>query len=85
MNKLTTVRKPWYLGFSYGRALQNSAVKAWGGKQENWKAGQDALTVRAKANSEAQLGNNIKSYLGQYQGSTDGSGQESLFVADYKY
>jgi len=37
MNKLTSVRRPWYLGFSYGRALQNSAVKAWGGKSENVK------------------------------------------------
>lgn len=53
MNKLKNVRRPWYLGFSYGRALQNSAVKAWAGKAENVKAAQDALLVRAKANSDA--------------------------------
>ena len=38
MNQLTTVRKPWALTFSYGRALQNTAVKTWAGKQENWEA-----------------------------------------------
>jgi len=53
MNKLTTVRRPWYLGFSYGRALQNSAVSTWGGKAENVPAAQAALLARAKANSEA--------------------------------
>ena len=36
-----------------------------------------ALMVRAKANSEAQLGT--------YKGSKDGSGCESLYVAGYKY
>lgn len=28
-------KKPWALTFSYGRALQNSCVKTWGGQQEN--------------------------------------------------
>ncbi|CAK90045.1 unnamed protein product (macronuclear) [Paramecium tetraurelia] len=56
MNQLTTVRKPWALTFSYGRALQNTAVKTWAGKQENWEIAQQALLTRAKANSEAQLG-----------------------------
>jgi len=77
MNQLTTVRRPWFLSFSYGRALQNTCVKTWGGKEENWKAAQDALLVRAKANSEAQLG--------QFKGSADSAAKESLFVADYKY
>lgn len=31
MNQLQNVRRPWFLSFSYGRALQNSAVKAWKG------------------------------------------------------
>ncbi|PRP79731.1 hypothetical protein PROFUN_12665 [Planoprotostelium fungivorum] len=48
--------KPWALSFSYGRALQKSALSAWGGKKENLQAGQDAFAQRAKANSEAQLG-----------------------------
>ena len=33
-------RRPWVLSFSYGRALQASALKAWSGKKENLKAGQ---------------------------------------------
>src|SRR6201991_3049902 len=33
MNKLGPL--PWHLTFSYGRALQDTALKAWGGKQEN--------------------------------------------------
>lgn len=41
-------KKPWVLTFSYGRALQASALKAWGGKPENIKAGQDELLKRAK-------------------------------------
>jgi fructose-bisphosphate aldolase class I len=51
MNQVTDIRRPWFLSFSFGRALQNSSIKAWGGKEENVKAGQDALLVRAKANS----------------------------------
>ena len=41
-------RKPWALSFSFGRALQASALKAWGGKPENLKAGQEAFLHRAK-------------------------------------
>ncbi|KAM8964014.1 fructose-bisphosphate aldolase A-like [Lycaon pictus] len=33
--------KPWALTFSYGQALQASALKAWGGKKENLKAAQE--------------------------------------------
>lgn len=54
MNKITNIRRPWFLSFSFGRALQNSAIKAWGGSDENIKAGQEAFLGRAKANSEAQ-------------------------------
>lgn len=49
-------RKPWALTFSYGRALQASVLKAWGGKAENVKAGQDELVKRAKANGLAAQG-----------------------------
>ena len=69
------VFRPWNLSFSYGRALQASALKAWGGKEENLKAGAAAFMKRAKANSEATLG--------KYH-STDGQG-ESLHIADYTY
>ena len=41
-------RKPWALTFSYGRALQASVLRAWGGKAENIKAAQDELVKRAK-------------------------------------
>jgi fructose-bisphosphate aldolase class I len=47
---------PWPLTFSYGRALQAAALKAWGGKPENVAAGQRAFTHRAKMNSLAALG-----------------------------
>jgi fructose-bisphosphate aldolase class I len=47
---------PWRVTFSYGRALQAAALKAWGGKPENVAAGQRAFTHRARMNSLAALG-----------------------------
>src|SRR3989344_958711 len=47
---------PWPLTFSYGRALQESALKVWGGKAENVPAAQAALLHRAKMNSLAAQG-----------------------------
>jgi fructose-bisphosphate aldolase class I len=47
---------PWKLTFSYGRALQAAALKAWGGKTENVAAGQRAFAHRAKMNGLAALG-----------------------------
>ena len=47
---------PWQLSFSYGRALQAPALKAWGGKQENVQAAQRAYYHRAKMNSAARTG-----------------------------
>jgi fructose-bisphosphate aldolase class I len=47
---------PWQLSFSYGRALQAPALKAWGGKQENVEAAQRAYYHRAKMNSAARTG-----------------------------
>lgn len=41
-------KKPWMLSFSYGRALQASALKAWQGKTENIGAGQKEFLQRAK-------------------------------------
>jgi len=41
-------KRPWALTFSYGRALQTSVIKAWGGKDEHLKAGQQALIHRAQ-------------------------------------
>src|SRR5947209_7574329 len=42
---------PWQLSFSYGRALQAAALKAWQGKEENVEAAQRAFYHRAKMNS----------------------------------
>ncbi|HCZ48311.1 MAG TPA: fructose-bisphosphate aldolase class I [Gammaproteobacteria bacterium] len=44
---------PWTFSFSYGRALQAPALKAWGGKKENVAAGQQALAKRARLNGAA--------------------------------
>jgi len=47
---------PWPLTFSYGRALQAAALKAWSGKAENVAAGQRAFAHRAKMNALAATG-----------------------------
>ena len=43
---------PWRISFSFGRALQASALRAWGGRHENAEAAQRALLERARANSD---------------------------------
>ena len=55
INKLD-LPKPWKISFSYGRALQDPAIEAWHGKQQNLKAGQQAFYHRAKCNSAAAVG-----------------------------
>ena len=47
---------PWNLSFSYGRALQASALKAWDGKESNERLSSKAFSHRAKMNSLATLG-----------------------------
>src|SRR5712692_3859926 len=47
---------PWQLSFSYGRALQAPALKAWAGKPENVEAAQRAYYRRAKLNGAARTG-----------------------------
>jgi len=47
---------PWKLTYSYGRALQQSALFAWQGKAENYAAAQAAFTHRAKMNGLASKG-----------------------------
>lgn len=71
-------QKPWTLSFSFGRALQQSTLKTWGGKAENLGAAQKAFLARCKANSEATLGK----YAG---GAGAGIATENLHVKDYKY
>mgnify|MGYP000013463778 FL=1 len=46
----------WKLSFSYGRALQQSALKTWLGKDENLNAAQNAFSHRALMNKNAALG-----------------------------
>jgi fructose-bisphosphate aldolase class 1 len=45
--------KPWKLSYSYGRALQDEALDAWRGRQENLAAAQQALNHRAECDSAA--------------------------------
>jgi fructose-bisphosphate aldolase class I len=46
----------WELSFSYGRALQAPALKAWGGSDDHIGAGQDAFAKRARLNGLARDG-----------------------------
>jgi fructose-bisphosphate aldolase class I len=66
---------PWHLGFSFGRALQHSCVKHWGGSDR--AAGQAALLARTRANGAASRG--------AYTAGGEPSDDASLFVADYNY
>ncbi|KAI5939937.1 Fructose-bisphosphate aldolase A [Manis javanica] len=71
--------KPWALTFSYGRALQASALKAWGGKKENLKAAQEEYVKRALANSLACQGKYTPS------GQSGAAASESLFISNHAY
>ena len=54
MNRLGNV--PWQLSFSYGRALQAPALKAWKGEPANGPAAQRAFLHRARLNGAARSG-----------------------------
>lgn len=54
MNKIGGFK--WKLSFSYGRALQQPALKTWLGKKENTNAAQHALSHRALMNKKAAQG-----------------------------
>jgi len=70
--------RPWALSFSYGRALQQSVLKAWKGQLENITLAQTELINRAKFNSLASKG--------EFTGGDKGTaGSESLFVANHTY
>lgn len=70
--------KPWSLTFSYGRALQQSCLKAWMGEDANVAAAQGVLLMRAEANSQANLG--------KYTGGAGGdAANTSTFVKGYVY
>jgi len=72
------LKKPWTLSFSYGRALQVTVIKVWAGKDENIAKAQEALLMRAQANSLA--------CQGKYQGGAGGeAAHQSTFEAKYTY
>ena len=58
LNRMHTLNKhlPWYVSFSYARALQGPALKIWQGKDENFPAAQEAFLKRAKLNGLATKG-----------------------------
>ena len=55
LNEMNKYDSDWNLTFSYGRALQQTALKAWSGKAENLKLAQEAFIEKAKANSLASV------------------------------
>ena len=70
--------RPWTLTFSYGRALQQSCLKAWMGIDANIPAAQAVLLARARANGLASMG--------KYEGGTGGdAANTSTFVKGYVY
>ena len=57
LNAINKMRPhPWYISFSYGRALQAPAIKAWSGDASNVELAQQALFKRAKLNGAATKG-----------------------------
>jgi fructose-bisphosphate aldolase, class I len=57
LNQLPDAKhSPWTLSFSFGRALQSSAMTTWNGKAENVGAASKVAAALAFANAQAQLG-----------------------------
>ena len=56
LNAINKIGGPWPLSFSYGRALQQSALKVWAGDPANADAAQAAFVHRARMNSLAVAG-----------------------------
>jgi len=56
MNQKYKDQLPWHLSFSYGKALQKTAIVTWLGQDANRTAAQTALKNRSEANSKAALG-----------------------------
>jgi len=79
LNEINAISRkgPWALTFSFSRAMQSSAIKAWCGKEENVKEAQSLLVARAQANSEASKG--------EYTPGSQPSNCESLYVKNYVY
>ncbi len=56
LNAINQINGPWPLSFSYGRALQASALEAWGGDAANTDAAQAVFAHRARMNARAAAG-----------------------------
>ncbi len=56
LNAINRIGGPWPLSFSYGRALQASALQAWGGDAANTDAAQAVFVHRARMNALAAAG-----------------------------
>jgi fructose-bisphosphate aldolase, class I len=56
LNAINNLGGPWALSFSYGRALQQSALQAWGGDAANAEAAHAAFVHRARMNALAVAG-----------------------------
>jgi fructose-bisphosphate aldolase class I len=56
LNAINRIGGPWPLSFSYGRALQQSALKIWRGDAVNTEAAQEAFVHRARMNALAAAG-----------------------------
>ncbi|XP_050409730.1 fructose-bisphosphate aldolase A isoform X2 [Patella vulgata] len=82
INKHPGVNKPWSLTFTFGRALQATVMKIWGGKDEKVAAAQQEFIKRVKANSKASLGN----YSSKDEGNgEDDDARKSLFNPEHSY
>jgi len=77
INNVTAFPKPWVLSFSFGRALQDSTLKSWGGKKEHVEKSKEVFHERAKSCSLAQLG--------RYISGGDGTSSTSLYEKKYVY
>jgi fructose-bisphosphate aldolase class I len=56
MNVRWRTRLPWFLTFSYSRAIQQPALDSWKGEEGNVAAAQKILYLRARCNSMARRG-----------------------------
>jgi fructose-bisphosphate aldolase class I len=57
LNHMSTLGPhPWPLSFSYGRALQESALRTWAGQESRFAAGQKEFYKRARLNGLARSG-----------------------------
>jgi fructose-bisphosphate aldolase class I len=71
--------QPWTLSFSFGRALQDAALKMWSGSPVNLAAAQAALLHRARCNHLAVQG----LYSAGSEGTAQGRASQRLQAEPY--